>query len=268
MNLNTRPFFIASAFCISAFLVACSSSSTSDPSDESDLGSQPSPTIDQVPSIGDTSIGKVYTAGDDNRTLYTLTSVDANTFGCDPTCEANWPPLLTSVTQAGISGVFDIIGRDDSSTQWMLNGYPLYYYTGDAVAGDVTGEALGDRWFVARPIPVDSASNSEGEEISVASGSILAADGSRLDKDGFTLYFFANDVAGMSNCDEACTEIWPPLLADRGARAYGRYSLATRSNGMLQWAYDEMPLYLYAGDNAAGETNGDNVGGVWSVVMP
>ena len=264
MRISARSKLVL-GLCLSAALAACSSSSNDD--DDSD-GSEGSPTIDLVPTVGDSAIGKVYIAGENNRTLYTLTSVDPNTFGCDPTCEANWPPLLTTVTQSGISGQFDVIGRDDSQSQWMLSGYPLYFYTGDAAAGDVTGEGLGDRWFVARPIPVDSASNSGGEEISVASGSVLNADGTRIDKDGFTLYFFANDTDGVSNCDDTCATTWPPLYADQGARGYDRYSLITRTDGRLQWAYDGKALYLYSGDNAAGDTSGDNVGGVWSVVMP
>lgn len=283
MRIQKKLLTAASLAAMLTGVIACSSSSDDDedtgildpisglidpdPNGPATSG-MASPTIDLVPTRSDSSIGTVYVAGDDDLTLYTLTSTEANMFGCDPTCEANWPPLITEVSTNGISGEFDVIGRDDSSYQWMLSGYPLYYYSGDASAGDVTGEGLGDRWFVARPIPVGSASNSDDEEISVASGSTLNADGTRAEKDGFTLYFFDEDTAGASSCNDACAEVWPALLADRGARAYDRYSLITREDGAQQWAYDEKPLYFYAGDNAPGDTLGDGVNNLWTVVMP
>ncbi|MDC0435253.1 hypothetical protein OAM69_06405 [bacterium] len=33
-----------------------------------------------------------------------------------------------------------------------------------------------------------------------------------------------------------------------------------------QWAYRGQSLYVYSGDSAAGDTNGNGVGGVWSLV--
>src|SRR3989344_7860273 len=32
------------------------------------------------------------------------------------------------------------------------------------------------------------------------------------DKDGKTLYTFANDGQGVSNCNDACTTTWPPYV--------------------------------------------------------
>ncbi|MER7248859.1 hypothetical protein [Kribbella sp. NPDC000426] len=49
----------------------------------------------------------------------------------------------------------------------------------------------------------------------------------------------------------------------------GRASLVstvTRSDGTKQLAINGLPLYLFAGDSAAGEAKGQAVGGVWWVV--
>jgi len=102
----------------------------------------------------------------------------------------------------------------------------------------------------------------------VVAGSILDGSGNRVERDGYSLYFFANDAQGVSNCNDGCAVDWPPLFADKGARGYDRYSIITRADGSAQWAYDDRALYLYVGDGAAGDTNGDGVGGVWSLVTP
>jgi predicted lipoprotein with Yx(FWY)xxD motif len=58
------------------------------------------------------------------------------------------------------------------------------------------------------------------------------------------------------------------LYADKGAVGYGQqYTVITRTDGNRQWAYDNKPLYLYAGDAAAGDVLGDGLGGVWSAVV-
>lgn len=45
----------------------------------------------------------------------------------------------------------------------------------------------------------------------------------------------------------------------------------TRDDGTLQVTYNGWPLYLFAGDTAAGDTNGqglDEFGGLWFLVSP
>lgn len=86
------------------------------------------------------------------------------------------------------------------------------------------------------------------------------------DANGMTLYLFDNDQPGVSNCYDNCAQNWPPLLAGEGAMAEGDFTLVTRTDGTVMWAYDGWPLYLWARDNAPGDTTGDGVGGVWHVV--
>ncbi len=86
------------------------------------------------------------------------------------------------------------------------------------------------------------------------------------DANGMTLYLFDNDQPGVSNCYETCAQNWPPLLAGDGAMAEGDFTLVSRTDGTVMWAYDGWPLYLWARDSAPGDTTGDGVGGVWHVV--
>ena len=86
---------------------------------------------------------------------------------------------------------------------------------------------------------------------------------------GFTLYVFDNDqgAPGSSTCNGGCATSWPPLLVSDGA-ASGVANLGTiaRDDGTEQASYNGRPLYFYSGDSAAGDTNGDGLGGVWHTV--
>ena len=90
--------------------------------------------------------------------------------------------------------------------------------------------------------------------------------------DGRTLYFFVKDVSpGVSVCKGKCLEAWPPYLIDKGAKVQpgdgvtGVVDTFKRPNGSRQVSYDGRPLYYFANDAAAGDTNGQGVGGVWFV---
>ncbi|HUN29194.1 MAG TPA: hypothetical protein VMV65_05280 [Alphaproteobacteria bacterium] len=94
------------------------------------------------------------------------------------------------------------------------------------------------------------------------------AKGVLVDQHGMTLYTFAKDTAGTSNCIGTCADIWPPLLAPSGSTASGKFSIITRKDGEKQWAYDGKPLYLFAKDTAPGQEKGNGVKGLWAVVKP
>lgn len=87
------------------------------------------------------------------------------------------------------------------------------------------------------------------------------------DANGMTLYTFDKDTAGVSNCYDKCAENWPPLFADTGAAAEGEFTLVTRTDGTVMWAYDGKPLYLWIKDKKPGDTTGDGVNGVWHTAI-
>jgi len=90
---------------------------------------------------------------------------------------------------------------------------------------------------------------------------------------GMTLYVFANDTDGTSTCTGDCATKWPPLLGDgaqvtAGDGVAGSFGTTTRGDGSQQVTHDGQPLYYYSGDSAAGDSNGDGFGGVWSIAPP
>ena len=108
------------------------------------------------------------------------------------------------------------------------------------------------------------------ETIKVASddefGSVLT------DGDGFTLYFFAKDVKGNSQCNGNCANAWPAFFAEKieVGNELNKADFATieREDGSKQTTFKGWPLYYFAQDENAGEINGDGLGDVWFVGKP
>jgi predicted lipoprotein with Yx(FWY)xxD motif len=97
-----------------------------------------------------------------------------------------------------------------------------------------------------------------------------------VDSQGRTLYLFEKDTGTMSTCSGACASAWPPSTtgghpeAGTGLKA-AQLGTTARSDGGRQLTYDGHPLYRYAGDQAPGDTNGQDLtqfGGGWYVVSP
>ena len=94
-----------------------------------------------------------------------------------------------------------------------------------------------------------------------------------VDKAGMTLYAFTPDTAGVSTCYDDCATNWPPLLVDDAAAASAgagldasKLTTVDRTDGTKQVKYGDWPLYYFAGDAAAGETNGQGLATKWYVV--
>lgn len=88
--------------------------------------------------------------------------------------------------------------------------------------------------------------------------------------DGKTLYTLSTDTSSTSTCLGGCANTWPPLLGDGsqvtpGDGVSGSFGTITREGGEKQVTHNGQPLYYYAGDNAAGDSSGDGVGGVWAI---
>jgi predicted lipoprotein with Yx(FWY)xxD motif len=96
------------------------------------------------------------------------------------------------------------------------------------------------------------------------------------DGSGRTVYLWAKDGMNMSNCSRACAQAWPPVpatgtLTAAGGAMASDLGTITRSDGTKQVTYDGHPLCYFAGDSAAGQTNGqgsDNFGAKWWLVAP
>ena len=101
--------------------------------------------------LADTSVGKVLVDGD-GRTLYLFTNDSPGKPSvCNGGCAATWPAdVATAVPVAGRgldAAKLSLIDRADGGKQVAYGGWPLYRYTKDAKAGDVTGQKVGGVWF-------------------------------------------------------------------------------------------------------------------------
>ncbi|HEU0075994.1 MAG TPA: hypothetical protein VFS30_18515 [Dehalococcoidia bacterium] len=228
----------------------------------------PTPADDAVEplavSIEEGDLG-TYLAGPDGKALYVFTRDGANTSNCIDDCLATWPPLLLTEGQsveadAGATGAFDSI-ETPAGQLVTYNGAPLYYFAADAAPGDTNGHLVGNVWFLARPETASTAY-------------VGVRDTFLVGPTGLTLYLFANDTEGVSNCSGQCLDNWPALTVPEGldpsavSAAAGALDVVTRDDGALQITYNGLPLYYFAGDSLPGDTNGDGVGGVWSLATP
>ncbi len=90
-----------------------------------------------------------------------------------------------------------------------------------------------------------------------------------VDGKGMTLYAFDKDANGKSMCNGPCAENWPPLMANAEAKPTGDWTVVTRDDGKMMWAYKGKPLYTFKKDTAPGETNGDGfLNGAWHMAKP
>lgn len=89
-----------------------------------------------------------------------------------------------------------------------------------------------------------------------------------VDAQGMTLYVYDKDTNDHSNCNGPCAVNWPPFAAEPDAKPIEGWTIVTRDDGALQWAYHGRPLYLWVRDKKPGDTNGDGAGGVWHLAQP
>jgi predicted lipoprotein with Yx(FWY)xxD motif len=97
-----------------------------------------------------------------------------------------------------------------------------------------------------------------------------------VDSQGRTIYLFQKDTGTKSTCTGACATAWPPVRATGKATVgagliTAKLGTTPRSDGKPQVTYNGHPLYLYAPDTQAGDTNGQGVNGfgaLWYVLSP
>jgi len=87
-------------------------------------------------------------------------------------------------------------------------------------------------------------------------------------QDHMSLYTYAKDLAGQSNCYGACLDDWTPAILDADTKLGNNYTLIRRTDGSMQAAFRGLPLYLYSKDRKPGDIKGDGVDGMWSLARP
>jgi predicted lipoprotein with Yx(FWY)xxD motif len=101
--------------------------------------------------VVETSAGSAL-AGENGLTLYIHNQEGTGDIVCTEGCLDSWPPL-TGAIEAGDAdaALLGTVTRPDGIEQVTYNGFPLYYFVGDAAEGDATGEGLNGVWFIADP---------------------------------------------------------------------------------------------------------------------
>ncbi|WP_318247427.1 di-heme oxidoredictase family protein [Microbulbifer agarilyticus] len=183
------------------------------------------------------------------------------------TVDANGCEVIVDSDGDGVADGSDLCPGTPAGTQVDANGCEL-------AAGDADGDGVEDAQDLcpgtAAGTPVDATGCPlPTGQVEVSFANTMLVGGADSAQPGYTLYVFDSDlnVPGTSQCNDGCATNWPPVLVTDGF-ATGVVNLSTiqRADGSYQAAYEGRPLYFYAGDNAAGDTNGDGAGGVWWTV--
>jgi predicted lipoprotein with Yx(FWY)xxD motif len=118
--------------------------------------------------------------------------------------------------------------------------------------------------------PSASAAAGGAVELKLATGTLgkFLTDGA-----GKTLYMFTPDEGGTPTCYDQCAASWPALTASAATDVTtgdgldaSKIKLVDRTDGTKQVVYGEYPLYYFAKDAAAGDTNGQGLNSKWYVV--
>src|SRR5438105_636881 len=148
-----------------------------------------------------------------------------------------------------------------------------------AIIGPLVGLALVLAACGKTATPAGSGSSSSppaagGNTVTVRATSVGLLGAALVSSSGRTLYELSADQGGKVTCtSSSCTGLWPPLLVPAGGRAVAGSGLTASKlgtvrtpSGAMQVMYNNWPLYMYSGDSAAGQANGQDIhsfGGVW-----
>ena len=121
------------------------------------------------------------------------------------------------------------------------------------------------------PAPTTSvaAASPADEELN---GEVMAAQSSLatllVNESGLTLYIFTVDEGDVSACYDDCEANWPVVAADAalGEGVDVTLGSTTRNDGNEQLTVNGRPVYLFAGDQGPGDTNGHGLSDVWFVI--
>jgi predicted lipoprotein with Yx(FWY)xxD motif len=136
-----------------------------------------------------------------------------------------------------------------------------------AACGNSSGSSGGSTAGAAASPSIASPTGNSIGTAGTALGTIL------VDGNGRTVYQFAADKPGVSNCSGTCLQYWHAVTTTGMPKAASgvtaKLGTITRSDGTKQVTADGWPLYTYVGDSSEGQTAGQGTnlsGGLWWVV--
>ncbi|MBE9668790.1 hypothetical protein [Mucilaginibacter boryungensis] len=205
--------------------------------------------------------------------LYFFSKDAANTSTCIDACAIIWPPFFKENPSigTGLSATdFAVITRPDGSKQNTYKGWPLYYYSKDAAAGDTNGDAFGNLWAIAKAdytVMFANAQLTGLDGVQYTDQGVAGTGSSQFitDANGRTLYMFTKDTHNtntFTKADLSNNTVWP--MAEVTAIGSIPTVLGDKSQfgtitvfGKAQLVFKGHPLYYFGQDaGVRGSTKG------------
>jgi predicted lipoprotein with Yx(FWY)xxD motif len=216
------------------------------------------------------------------RSLYSFAIDAGNQSNCNGNCAVTWPAFNAadaSVATGLNTADFGTITRADGSKQTTYKGWPLYYFSGDAKAGDTNGDGVGKTWFISKPDYTVMLANQQltgNDGVLYNSKYVPGTEVVQYitDDRGRTLYSFIKDKANTNTytkADFSNNSVWPineiakvlnvPSILDKSQ--FG----TTTVFGKTQLTFKGWPMYFFGADGGIkGNNKGVSVGpGAWPV---
>ena len=220
------------------------------------------------------SVLGTYLTNGSGWTLYLFAKDVPNngTSACNGGCATTWPPFYSAnlnLAPGLNASSFSSITRTDGSKQLTYNGWPLYYFAPDKQAGQTNGQGVAGLWYAVSPTTQSAGLIAGSPQLAIGVSYKSPIGAYLTNSTGWTLYIYLKDVPnnGTSACYGKCAATWPAFYAANlqvpaGLNA-SLFGTITRTDGTKQTTYEGWPLYYFAPDKQAGQTNGQGVGSVW-----
>jgi predicted lipoprotein with Yx(FWY)xxD motif len=164
-------------------------------------------------------LGSILT-DNNGKSVYFFSKDVAGSSACNDACAVTWPPFYKDSPTIGTGLAttdFAVITRADGTKQTTYKGWPLYYYSSDANAGDTNGDAFGNLWAIAKADYTVMFANAQliGLDGAQYNDQGVAATGSSqfiTDPNGRTLYMFSKDTHNtntFTKADLSNDTVWP-----------------------------------------------------------
>ena len=79
---------------------------------------------------------------------------DSGKSNCLGDCLVKWPPVIAATGTPKVEGVTGTVGTidtPDGKKQVTVNGMPVYLWQKDKAPGDITGQGVGNVWYLVGP---------------------------------------------------------------------------------------------------------------------
>lgn len=137
-----------------AALAGCSSPASTTPTTPPAESSAPETAASDA-AVATSSLGDIVVDGKGMAVyFFDKDTAGSGTSACTGPCADLWPAVESASTTPvvdGVTGEIATITGTDGGNQITINGHPIYTYTPDTAAGDVTGQGFGGVWWVVSP---------------------------------------------------------------------------------------------------------------------